>query len=218
MKKPIIVFGNSDFSELLSYYLLAEYEIAAYCVNEEYIENSTFLDKPLVSFEKLSQQFPNNKYDMIIAIGYNHMNTVREKIFKQVKELGYKLISYIHPSNLISPSCHIGENCIILENNIIQPYVRIGDNVIIWSGSTICHESTIDDHVFIASNVCINGKVTIKDHCFVGASATIRDNINISSFSLIGCGCTILHNSEPYSVYKSNNYQIINISSLDIII
>ena len=42
--KKLIIFGNSDFAQLVTYYLEKQYDIVAYCVDNEYIFNHTYVD------------------------------------------------------------------------------------------------------------------------------------------------------------------------------
>ena len=41
--KKLIIFGNSDFAQLVTYYLEKQYDIVAYCVDNEYILGNSFM-------------------------------------------------------------------------------------------------------------------------------------------------------------------------------
>ena len=47
------------------------------------------------------------------------MNRVREGVHRQVKEAGYRFISYLSSRAAHCPGTPIGENCFILEDNTI---------------------------------------------------------------------------------------------------
>jgi len=202
--KNIIIFGNSQYAKLITEYLSESYNIVAYCVHQAYIEDKFFLGKPLVAFENISTQFSPLDYEMFIALGYTQINSLRAKVCAEAKQKGYRLISYVHPSSIISSNVTIGENCFIFENSVVQPFSTIGNDVTIWASSTICHDCEIADDVFIASNVCINGNVKIGRAAFIGAGAVVRNNLSISEETLIGAGCVILEDTMPKEVYKSS--------------
>ena len=51
----LVIYGNSDFAELMSYYFTndSKYEVVGFCVDKDFIKSDNFLDKPLVSFEEV---------------------------------------------------------------------------------------------------------------------------------------------------------------------
>lgn len=214
--KKIIVFGNSDFAKLASIYLEEQYEITAYCVDDEYLNADIFLDKPLVGLSVLNQLYPPDEYEIFIAVGYKKINTIREQIFNKVKEKGYKCVSYIHPTAVIAKDFVLNENTFILENVTIQPNVQIGQNTIIFPNAVVCHDSKIGANSFIASSVCINGFVEAGSNIFLGANSTIRNNILIGNKCLVGAGCTVLKDLKDNSVCKSAENIFLNLNSWDI--
>lgn len=214
--EKIIIFGNSDFAYLASIYLKEQYEIVAYCVDDEYVNSDTFLNKPLLPFSCLGKLYPKDEYSIFIAIGYKKINSVREKIYNKIHEKGYKCISYIHPTAAIAKDFVVKENTFILENVTIQPNVQIEQNTIIFSNAVICHNTKIGANSFIAASACINGFVNVGANVFLGANSTIRNNISIGNKCLIGAGCTALGDLKDNSVCKSAENILLNIDSWDI--
>ena len=206
MKKPLIIFGAGDIAQLAHSYFTndSKYDVAAFTVDEKFINESEFCGFPVISFEKITANYPPEKYDMFVALSYSKLNALRREKFIAAKEKGYLLASYISSKATILNDDKIGENCFILEDNTVQPFVTIGDNVTLWSGNHIGHHSTIEDHVFIASHVVVSGNVTIEESCFIGVNATLRDGITIGSQCVLGAGTLILSECEPKGVYIGN--------------
>ena len=96
--KKILIFGNSDYAKVVTQYLQECYEIVAYVVHRQYLNEKMFLNKPLVAFEDICELYPPHSYQMFVAIGYKQINAIKERIYKSVKESGYKCITYIHSS------------------------------------------------------------------------------------------------------------------------
>jgi sugar O-acyltransferase (sialic acid O-acetyltransferase NeuD family) len=205
MKQPIVVFGVGDYAEVVTAYLDydSSYEVVAFTVNQSYITTETLLNRPVVPFETLTEQYPPTQFKAFIAMGYSRVNQNRTALFEQFQSLGYSLISYISSHAVNIAQLPVGANTFIFEGVILQPYARIGNNVTIWSNSLIAHHSQIGDHCFIAHNVAISGHVQIEPYCFIGGNATIRDRVTVRTRGVIGAGAVILEDTEPDGVYKS---------------
>ena len=66
----VIIFGNSNFAKLVHYYLKtnSDYNIVAFCVDDEYINTDTFDGLPLISYSKLKKEYSSNDFKMFVAI------------------------------------------------------------------------------------------------------------------------------------------------------
>lgn len=207
--KPVVLFGTGDFARIAHVYLTEDspHDVAAFTVDEAYIEQPTLLGKPVVPFERLTETHPPDQYSMYVAIGFSGVNRVRREIYERVKSLGYELISYVSSEAHLVTGVEIGDNCFIFEANVIQPFVRIGNDVVLWSGNHIGHDSTIGDHCFIASHVVVSGNCTIGDSCFIGVNATFRDGVTVGRECVIGAGALIMKDTAPGDVYSVRGTQ-----------
>jgi sugar O-acyltransferase (sialic acid O-acetyltransferase NeuD family) len=203
MKKKLLIFGNGQIAELAYFYFtkFSDLKIEAFILDNEYIKESSFCEKPIIPLEKVKEKFSTQEYSFFIALGYQGVNEIRKKKYLEVKKHGYEFETFISPDASIL-SKDIGDNCFIFENNVIQPKVKIGNNVTLWSGNHIGHHSTLDDHCFISSHVVISGNVNIGEQTFIGINSTIRDNINIGKKCIIGAGCKIFNHVPDFSVYR----------------
>ncbi|MFY9074607.1 acetyltransferase [Malaciobacter mytili] len=204
--KKVIIFGTTDFAEVVSYYLTKDpnYEVICFTLDKEYIKDTNFNGIPIKEFENIEKNFPPSEYSMFIAVGYNKMNKVREQKYIEAKNKGYELITYISPNVFLYDNVKIGDNCFIFEDNTLQPFSKIGNNTILWSGNHLGHHSIIGNNCFITSHVVIAGRVNIGNNTFIGINSTIRDNIKIGKENMIGAGSLILKNTDDYSVYSPN--------------
>lgn len=200
----LLIFGLSDAAQLAHYYFCrdSDYEVVAFCTDEEFVpEPATFCGLPVVPFQNVASVFSPSDYFFFVAIGYSKQNRLRRDKYIAVKNLGYKMASYVSSRATVLNDNNIGENCFILEDNTIQPFVTIGNNVTLWSGNHIGHHSKIADHCFLASHVVVSGRVSIGEYCFIGVNATLRDNIVIAENCIIGAGTLILSNIAPDGLY-----------------
>ncbi|MEO6694240.1 MAG: acetyltransferase [Ignavibacteria bacterium] len=203
MKKKLIIIGNTSNARLAKFYFTtdSEYEVAAFSVNRQYIDNTEFEGLPVIPFEEIDSKYPPLEFHAFVAVGYTNMNKVREKLYNECKSKGYILANYISSRCSFLTQHPTGDNCFILEDNTIQPFVKIGNDVVLWSGNHVGHDVIIDDHNFITSHVVISGFVKISRNCFIGVNATLRDAITIAPETLIAAGAIIMKDTEEKGVY-----------------
>lgn len=209
----VVIFGTGSFAEVAYFYLTkdSKYKVVSFTVDEEYITEKKKFGLPVVSFEKIEDIYPPDKFKMFVAIAYRNLNKIRAKKYKEAKEKAYTLISYICSKAIIWDNIKIGDNCFIFEANVIQPFVKIGNDVIIWSGNHIGHHTTIGDHCFIASHAVISGHVKIKPYCFIGVNATIRDGVTIDKESIIGADALIIKDTQERGVYGGHPAKLLRV-------
>lgn len=192
-RKPLIIFGLNDLAELAHFYFKNDsyynekYWIKGFIVNKEYKKEDKFLNLPVFEWESWKK---GNFSKEIILFAPVTNNQLREKIYNEGKQLGYKFLSYVS-SKCTNFADKIGENCFILEDNTIQPFTTIGNNVIMWSGNHLGHHSTIEDNVFMTSHCVVSGHCNIKKGAFLGVNSTLRDGIIIGENSVVGMGSLV---------------------------
>ena len=203
----VIIFGVQDFAQLANFYLQhdSEHEVVAFSVNREYLpDDKSFEGLPVVAFENVEQSYAPADFKFFAPMSPRRMNRLREHIYRQIKEKGYELISYISSKATLFRGTSIGDNCFILEDNTIQPFASVGNNVILWSGNHIGHHSIIKDHVSFTSHVVLSGHCVVEPFSFFGVNSTVRDGIHIAEGSLIGMAAAVTSDTEPWGVYKGN--------------
>lgn len=214
----VIIFGLQDYAELAHYYLQqdSDHEVAAFCVHRDYLpDGGHFKGLPVVAFEDVADMYPPSSFNFFAPMSPKRMNRARERIFLDIKDKGYRMISYVS-SKAATFGNEIGENCLILENNTLQPFSRIGNNVVLWSGNHIGHHSCIQDHVTLTSHVVISGHCEIGANSFLGVNSTLRDGINIGEGTFVAMAAAIMKSTEPWSVYKGNPATKLSMSSTDL--
>ena len=202
MKTEIVIFGTGEIAELAHYYLTndSNYTIVAFTADKEFIKSDRFLNKPLIPFDIIQNEYPPSKYKMHVALSYNKLNLVRETKYNEAKKKGYSLISYISSKSVFWNDLSIGDNCFILENQTIQPKVKIGNNVKIWSGNHLGHGCEIKSHTYLSSHICISGHTIIGERCFVGVNSTFKDFIKIGDRVFVAMGALVTKDTPSDSV------------------
>jgi sugar O-acyltransferase (sialic acid O-acetyltransferase NeuD family) len=198
----IVIFGIGENAEVADFFFThdSEFDVAGFTVDEKYMTDARFRDRPVVAFERVSETFPPERFGFFVAVGYARLNALRAEKVLAARAKGYRLVSYLSSRATAFPGFELKDNCFILEDNTIQPFARIGANVTLWSGNHIGHHSMIEDDVFIASHAVVSGGVRIGQGSFVGVNVTIRDHVTVGRQCVLGASALILEDQPDFSV------------------
>jgi len=213
--EKVVLFGNGSVASVVYFFLTHDspYQVAAFTVDPDYIQEDTLFELPVVPFPGVESLYPPGEYKMLISVGYTKVNKLRADRYYQAKAMGYQFISYVSSKATTWPGLAIGENCVIGANSVIQPLVEIGNDVIIMNSCTIGHHTVIKEHCFLASRVAIGGRATVEPYCFLGTNATIRNGITIARECIIGAGALRLEDTQEKEVYMGKAADLLPIPS-----
>ena len=202
----VIIFGLQDYAELANYYLDvdSEHTVLGFSVHRNFLpENREFCGLPVFPFEDIQDKFGIDEVSFFAPLSPKKMDRGRQVVYDQIKEKGYKMISYVS-SRASAFDNQIGDNCFILEDNTLQPFTTIGDNVVLWSGNHIGHHGRIEDNVTITSHVDTSGHCVVAENAFLGVNSAVREGLTIGKFALIAMGAVLTGDAEPGGVYQGN--------------
>jgi len=213
--KKLIIIGTGETGLIAYEYFQfdSEYDVIAFSVDKEYINENTINNLPVIPFETLEDNYNPNMYETYVAISSGKLNRNRTKVYNQVKEKGYKCASYISSKAFIWRNVEIGENCFIFEDNTLQPFVKIENNVTLWSGNHIGHNTIIKNNSFISSHCVISGFCEISENCFLGVNCTIENNIIIGKDNFIGAGSLIQKNTNEKEFYQAKQTELSKVNT-----
>ena len=211
----VIIFGQGKIADEAYFYLTndSEHDIVAFTVDAKYQTKNELYGLPIIPFEQIETEFPPMAYKMFVAVGYQGLNQLRAEKYRQAKDKGYQLISYISSRAANMGQVEIGDNCFILENNSIQPCSKIGNNVTIWSNNIIGHHSEIKNHCYIAGHVSVAGHSVVGAYCFVGVNAFVGHEVEIGERCLIGAGSRVTKDAAAGSVFIMPDTEKIRLDS-----
>lgn len=199
----VVLFGDGKIAEEIYFYFTndSDYEVVAFCVDAAFLTKDELFGLPVVPFGQVVELYPPNSHKMFVALGYQQLNSLRQRKYLEAKEKGYELVSYICSRATNFGNIQVGDNTLVLEHSTIQPLSKIGNNVFIWSGNHVGHHAEIHDHTYVCGHVMIAGNAVIGEGCFLGVNATIGHNVTIGAHSLIGAGSLILKDAPEQSVF-----------------
>lgn len=213
--KKLIIIGSGETGLIAYEYFQFDsfYDVVAFSVNEQYINESTINDLPVVPFETLEEKYSINEYEVYVAISSGKLNRNRTKVYNEAKLKGYKCASYISSKAFVWRNVEIGENCFVFEDNTLQPFVKIGNNVTLWSGNHIGHNTIIKDNCFISSHCVISGFCEIGENSFLGVNCTIENNVKIAKDNFIGAGSLIQKDTIEKGLYQTSQTELSKVNT-----
>lgn len=207
-KNKTIIFGNNNVAEIL--YLETEkfaeqhFAIEAFCVEPEYINDTTFCNKPLLSLEEATKKYPPQEYRMLSTILASSGLRKKMSVFNKLKMLGYTLDNYVSPLADVSPDVRMGENNIILSFCKVGMSVVLGNANILWYDVLLDHDAKVGNGNFFAGGCKTAGFITVGDSCWLGLNATIIQRMQIADETFVGAGSVVIRDTEAYTKYVGN--------------
>ena len=134
---------------------------------------------------------------------------VRSKLIKTYEEIGFNMVSVIHPTAIISTRVSLGKGINVLAGSILNTDAVIGDYTIINTGSIVEHETVIKNNSHIAPGAVITGNCRIGSNTFIGANSVILPNIEVGNKCIIGAGSVVLNHVESNLTVAGNPAKII---------
>ncbi len=216
--KKLVLYGNTEFTRLLKYYIDTdtEREIAYCTVDLKYMCEEEVDGIEVIPYEELINiKNATEEFEILICVGYSHMNDIRKAIYEKCKRDGFEIASYVHISTKVPVGTKIGEGNVILEDVTIQPFCEIGNGNLIWYKAALGHNACIGNFNTFCGMSSLSGFITVRNNCFIGNNVTLRDHIYIEDYTLIGAGTYVSENTEKYSVHVPAKDIVLDKKSFD---
>jgi sugar O-acyltransferase (sialic acid O-acetyltransferase NeuD family) len=198
----VILAGNAITADILSAYLARDnrYQVIGSTVDDDFLASGSVNGVESTPLSRLADTFKPQDCAVVMAMGYNDLNRVRESMFQRLKAMGYHIETYVHPDAKVYTEHPLGEGAVIMPSAVIEPHVRVGANSVIWANVTLAHHSTVAANCWVASGAVISGSAHLARNCFIGVNATIINEVNVAEYGFIGAGAVVTRNTKASSV------------------
>ena len=215
MSQSLILVGNGITAEILSEYIRddSRYTIAVATVDDAHVDKGTFNEVACTALSQVTIDFPPGQHKALMAVGYSDLNRTRENLFRKIKDLGYEVLTYIHPDARVYCQEPIEEGSIIMPGAVIEHHAKVGKNSVIWCNTTIAHHGTVGEHCWIASGAVVSGQAKVGNNSFIGVNATIVNKVEIGEYNIVGAAAMIAKCTKPLSVYLARSGEPFRYSS-----
>tara|TARA_R110001599_G_scaffold350534_1_gene580789 strand:- start:4129 stop:4749 length:621 start_codon:yes stop_codon:yes gene_type:complete len=141
---------------------------------------------------ELSEEYLGS--DFIVAIGNNSQ---RLKNYYEIKCQGFKPVTVIHPSAVVSEYSRIGKGVVIFAGVVINVATVVEDACIINTGATVDHDCTLKRGAHISPGAHLGGEVEVGERSWVGIGAIVKQVITIGSDVIVGAGAVVVSDVQP---------------------
>ena len=217
MTQRIVLAGNAITAQILHSYLASDprYDVVGATVDDAFASSGGIAGVETIPLSKLKQALAPDMCRVIMAIGYDDLNRVRESVFGRLKDMGYGIETYVHAHAHVHTAHPLGEGCVVLPGAVIEPHATVGANVMVWSNVTLAHHCNVAEHCWIAAGTVISGQAKVRRNTFVGVNATIVNDVTIGEYNIVGAAALISRDTKPHSVHLARSGEPFRYSSDD---
>lgn len=126
---------------------------------------------------------------VVVALGGN---TLRERVGRQMEDLGFTLPTIVHPSALISPSARLGSGAVVMAHAVVGTDVGIGDLAIVNTGAVLDHDCRLGTAAHVAPGCALAGNVWVGERTLVGVGSSVRPGTRIGADAVVGAGSAVV--------------------------
>jgi sugar O-acyltransferase (sialic acid O-acetyltransferase NeuD family) len=213
----ILLAGNAVTASIFLAYLRrdARYKVAGCVVDDFFVDQGCVENYPTIGLSAAASTFSPESHRIIMAMGYNDLNRLRESMFLRLTALGYGVETYVHPDARVYTDHALGQGAVVLPGAVIEPNARVGANTMVWSNVTLAHDSSVGDHCWVAAGTVLSGHASVLRNTFVGVGSTIVNKITVSEYNIVGAGALISRDTKPHSVHLARSAESFRYSSDD---
>ncbi|KAJ52331.1 UDP-perosamine 4-acetyltransferase [Clostridium tetanomorphum] len=195
--KKIVLIGAGGHCKVVIDIIKSRNEYEIIGVTEKQLVKDNVAGIPILGDDSILQQLYSHGVEYaFICIGAINNLGLRNKIYKNLKEIGFKLPVIRHITSVISPRTSIDEGTCIMPGAIINSDTIIGKNCIINTSSVVEHDCKVGDNCHISPGAVIAGGVEILKDTHIGLGSRVIESVKIGSNVIIGAGATVINNVE----------------------
>jgi UDP-perosamine 4-acetyltransferase len=192
-KEKVVLIGSGGHAGVIVDNLEAEnrWQIVGAVTTDTGIEK--FRGYPVLGdHSALPKIFEEGVESAVIGVGGWEDNLERQRVYEELKQLGFRIVSTIHPTAVISKEATMDEGCHVFSLSVIHPGVTMGANSIVYDLSLIGHDTSLGDHILLSAGVTVGANVKIGEGALIGLGANVVSRVTIGKRSLVCSGACVL--------------------------
>lgn len=196
MKRKLLLIGGgghckSIIDSLDSYTIYEEISI----IDKSVLTGTMVGNRKVIGTDDDLVRLKSSGYtDGFVSVGSIGNPSIRIKLTKRIRKLGFHIPNIVDSSSHVSPSCKLGEGIYIGKAANINAGCFIGDGAIINTGAIVEHECKVGPFVHIAPGAVVCGNTTIGENTHIGANATVLQGVRVGDNVMVAAGSVITKN------------------------
>jgi UDP-perosamine 4-acetyltransferase len=191
---PIVVVGAGSHARVVIELLRAAGWEPAGVVDPSPSQSAIFGVPVLGGDDVLPQLRAEGFMAICVALGDN---TLRQKIGRELRDLGFEQPAAIHPTAFVSPSARIGPGAVVMARAVIGTDAYVADWAIINTNAVVEHDNRIGEAAHIAPGCALAGNVHVGALALVGVGGAVLPGITIGERAIVGAGSAVVRDVAP---------------------
>ncbi len=152
---------------------------------------------------KMKELFEKGIKNAFITVGSTGDCSLRKKLYKKAKDIGFEFPVIIHPRAEIADDVggEIGCGTFIAASATVNPGTKIGENVIVNTSASVDHDCVIGDFAHIAPGAVLSGGVEVGEEAHIGTGANITQYARIEKGELVKAGSLVFKSNTRKKTY-----------------
>ena len=194
--KKLVIFGAGGHGKVS-----AECAIKMGFTDIEFLDDCPKEDKvigfPVTGRFSDAERYQKDEASFFIAIGNNPL---RLSLIEKYSEMGYEVVSLIHPKAVVSAFASIDDGVLIMPGAVINAGAQIGRGAIINTGVRIDHDCVIEDGVHISPGSVLCGTVSVGALTWICAGSVIANNTSVANNCVVAAGAAVIKDVPEYTL------------------
>lgn len=168
------------------------YEIAGF-VDRERTELEIYHSYKVIGCDSdLKTLYQKGIHTAVVCIGFMGKSKVRNRLYCELKKIGFMLPVITDSSAVVACDAKIGEGTYIGRNAVVNADAKIGKMCIINTAAIIEHECEVGDFTHIAVGAVLCGQAAVGENTMIGANATIIQGVSVEKECIVGASSLVL--------------------------
>lgn len=190
--KQIVLIGAGGHCKVIIDIIKSTHEYDIVGITDRNV-NGNVLGVPIIGDDSVLKKLYDEGVEYaFITIGALSNINLRNNIYIELNNIGFKLPILIHKTAVISQFSDIKDGTCIMAGAIVNPDTYVGQNCIINTGCVIEHDCKIGNNTHISPNVAIAGSVSIGINTHIGIGSSIIQGKVIGNNVTIGAGAVVI--------------------------
>lgn len=108
---------------------------------------------------------------------------LKEKLFNYYKNLGARILTYIHETAFVGLNVNIGEGSVVCPYAILTSDIHVGVAVTVNVYSSIGHDAILGDFCTLSGHCDVTGHVCLDSKVFMGSHALVTPKVKVGKGS-----------------------------------